>query len=89
MANMVHNHTDDLEQASFTAFRIHETLENASMAAESWKGTLTSTHSIADWGLRIGGLVGGVLLGGYGLPPSVFRNLQLLVGGKQTLFLCF
>lgn len=87
MANMVQNHTEDLEQASFAAFKIHETLENASAAAKSWKEGVSTARSPLDWFLRICGPIAGVLLGGHGLPATLARNVQLLVGGT-LIILC-
>jgi len=80
MTRLIYNHTESLELASTTASGIHETLDRAAASVKSWNETfgLSFYENILRFSLPPLSL----LLGGYGLPPSLTRNFGLLVAGK-------
>lgn len=81
ITNLLQDHTEHLEQASFTVSYIHSSLEKAATAAGSWNATLMG-GSLGNYSLRIGTPLTTLILGNYGLPPSLFRNAALLLGGR-------
>jgi hypothetical protein len=81
ITNLLQDHTEHLEQASFAVSYIHSSLEKAATAAGSWNATLMG-GSLGNYSLRIGTPLTTLILGNYGLPPSLFRNAALLLGGR-------
>ncbi|TGO45787.1 hypothetical protein BCON_0365g00050 [Botryotinia convoluta] len=81
MTTLIQDHSESLEQASFTATGIRESLGKAAEAANSWNGIMSMGEPFVNNALRI--LLPPVTLffGSHGLPPSLFRNLGLFVGG--------
>lgn len=84
MTDLLNNHSESLEQASFTAFGIHDSLEKAAKFAQSWSESSVLGSSMGDYAIRIVGPLATVFLGNYGLPPSLTRNALLILSGKQT-----
>jgi len=81
MTRLLNSHTESLEYARSTAFGIHDSLEQAARAANSWNQTLKVTSTIVDYGLRLSCPIASLFLGNYGLPPSLIRNAALVLGG--------
>lgn len=81
MTTLIQDHSESLEQASFTATGIQESLGKAAEAANSWNGIMSMGEPFVNNALRI--LLPPVTLffGSHGLPPSLFRNLGLFIGG--------
>ncbi|KAK8903948.1 hypothetical protein QC760_007385 [Botrytis cinerea] len=81
MTTLIQDHSESLEQASFTATGIRESLGKAAEAANSWNGIMSMGEPFVNNALRI--LLPPVTLffGSHGLPPSLFRNLGLFIGG--------
>ena len=80
MTELIQDHTENLEQASFTAYNIHDSLEKAAALANAWNETLLG-GSLGDNAIRIAGPLTTVFLGNYGLAPSLARNVLLVVSG--------
>ncbi|KAG9245100.1 hypothetical protein BJ878DRAFT_541623 [Calycina marina] len=81
MTTLLNNHTENLESASSTAYNIHNILEKASSGAALWKHPTSISGTIFDYGLRIAFPAECVLLGNYGLHPSLLSNVALALGG--------
>jgi hypothetical protein len=81
MTDLVNNHTESLEQARFTTENIIQTLEKTAAIAKSWTEMLTVSSIAGDWALRIIMPPSALVLGSYGLPPSLARNAALFFGG--------
>ncbi|TGO46788.1 hypothetical protein BOTNAR_0565g00050 [Botryotinia narcissicola] len=81
MTTLIQDHSESLEQASFTATGIRESLGKAAEAARSWNGDMSMGEPFVNNALRI--LLPPITLffGSHGLPPSLIRNLGLFVGG--------
>lgn len=85
MINIINNHSEILEQASFTAKGISASLENAAAVARSLNETLNLSGPLGDWALRFCIPLSSVFIGSYGLPPTPVRNAFLLLfGGSAT-----
>jgi hypothetical protein len=82
MTNMLDSHGNLLEAASFTASRLHYTLEKAAPLAEAWNETLNIVRSPNDWTLRLIMPTASVVLGNYGMSATLARNTLLMLGGK-------
>jgi hypothetical protein len=82
MTDVLNSHTEHLEQVSSASLQIKHTLDSATASAKLLNGTLNVGTSHSDWMIRFGGPVAVVVLGNYGLSPSLSQNLQLLAGGK-------
>lgn len=81
MTTLIENHSEHLEQASFTATGIRESLSKAAEAANSWNGIINMGEPFFDNALRILFPPVTLFFGSHGLPPSLFRNFGLFVGG--------
>ncbi|KAG4032619.1 hypothetical protein MFRU_006g00890 [Monilinia fructicola] len=81
MTTLIENHSENLEQASFTATGIRESLGKAAEAANSWNGIINMGEPFFDNALRILFPPVTLFFGSHGLPPSLFRNFGLFVGG--------
>lgn len=83
MTNLIQNHTEYLELASLTASNIHSTLEKATVFPGSWGQGAEWGGAISNYALRIATPLATLVLGNYGLPPSVTRNAALVLGGMS------
>jgi hypothetical protein len=78
-------HTAQLEQASITAVKIHDSLGNVAVVTNFLSKCaehLDVGGPLGDWAIRLAVPPATVLFGNYGMPPSLFRNVVLFVGGK-------
>jgi hypothetical protein len=85
MTRLLRNHTEYLELASVTASDIHSSLEKVATSTGSWNDNLTWRDSFSNIPLRIGTPLTTLVLGNYGLAPSLSRNAALILGGKGYL----
>ncbi|CAD6449326.1 d4c2e595-a039-4705-b477-c40f1496fb1f [Sclerotinia trifoliorum] len=81
MTTLIQDHSESLEQASFTATGIRESLGKAAEAANSWNGIMGMGEPFVNNALRILSPPVTLFFGSHGLPPSLFRNFGLFVGG--------
>ncbi|KAJ8062796.1 hypothetical protein OCU04_008054 [Sclerotinia nivalis] len=81
MTTLIQDHSESLEQASFTATGIRESLGKAAEAANSWNGIIGMGEPFVNNALRILFPPITLFFGSHGLPPSLFRNFGLFVGG--------
>jgi hypothetical protein len=81
MTEIISNHSESLEQASWTALGIHDSLERVVASARSWNETLFVSRTFGDYVIRFVGPLATVFLGNYGLPPSLARNAVLTISG--------
>jgi len=81
MTDLLHNHSEELEYASSTAFSIHSSLEKAAASAKSLNETSFISGSFGDFAIRLIVPLASVFLGNYGLAPSLSRNAVLILGG--------
>jgi len=58
-------------------------LEKAAAAAKSWNETFNIGGSIGDYSIRMGVPFITLILGNYGLTPTLARNGALLLGGES------
>jgi hypothetical protein len=82
MTTLLQNHTEYLELASVTASSIHSSLEKAAASAGSWNENFKWGGSLSNYALRIVTPLTTLVLGNYGLPPSLARNAALALGGR-------
>ncbi|QSZ36144.1 hypothetical protein DSL72_007269 [Monilinia vaccinii-corymbosi] len=81
MTTLIQDHSESLEQASFTASGIRESLGKAAEAANSWNGIISMGEPFVNNALRILFPPVTLFFGSHGLPPSLLRNFGLFVGG--------
>ncbi|EDN99336.1 hypothetical protein SS1G_02190 [Sclerotinia sclerotiorum 1980 UF-70] len=81
MTTLIQDHSESLGQASFTVTGIRESLGKAAEAANSWNGIMGMGEPFVNNALRILSPPVTLFFGSHGLPPSLFRNFGLLVGG--------
>lgn len=84
MTALIVDHTESLEYASSTAFDIHETLDKAAAAAKSWDTTFGKFHYENILRFSIPPIT--LVLGSWGLNPSLARNFGLLAAGKLSSY---
>lgn len=82
MTTLMYIHSENIEQASFTASSIYDTLEKATVSVKTWNATLLGGGSFGNYAIRFAGPLASVFLGNYGLPPSLARNAVLILGGE-------
>lgn len=85
MTTLLQNHTESLELASVTASSIHSNLEKAAASASSWNENFKWGGPLSNYALRIATPLSTLVLGNYGLPPSLARNAALAIGGKGSI----
>lgn len=83
MTTLLQDHSESLEQASFTATGIRESLGKAAEAANSWNGIISMGEPFVNNALRILFPPVTLFFGSHGLPPSLIRNIGLFVGGMS------
>jgi hypothetical protein len=81
MTYVVNNHTESIEQASITAKTISQSLRQAETVAKYWTEVLRLGGNAYDLLLRILLPTCMLVLGSYGLPPTMLRNGGLLLSG--------
>jgi hypothetical protein len=74
-------HFQKLEQASAQASEINENLEKAAAAANLFHDSIGISGNVPDWALRLAAPLSTLLIGSYGLTPSIIRNSGLLISG--------
>lgn len=87
--DLFHTHAIQLEKASMTATKIHDSLGNVASITNllsTVADQMTLGGTIGDWLIRIIIPPSTVFLGSYGLTPSLGRNALLLIGGNSNLF---
>jgi hypothetical protein len=86
MNHLVNNQTESIEQASFAANNLSLQMKEASDAARSWTGSIDTSGSMGYWIPRVCLASMAVVVGNWGLPPSVIRNYIAFFGSKSSLF---
>lgn len=85
MTTLIQDQSENLEQASFTAAGIRESLGKVAEVANSWNGIVSMGEPFVNYALRILFPPVTLFFGSHGLPPSLFRNIGLFVGGMFLL----
>jgi hypothetical protein len=78
-------HSDQLEKASFTAAKIHDSLGNVAKITDfvsTYTDMLNPGGSWGDLAVRVLSPPSAIVIGGYGLPPSLYRNIVLFIAGE-------
>jgi len=88
MTSLIQNHTDILEQASVTTFGLQENLNKAASAAKLWNEAFDVSKPFNANIVRFSLPIVVLMLGNYGLAPSLLRNFGLLTSGKFFLGMC-
>ena len=78
---LLQTHTQKLAQAQTAVSGIHENLDRASEAVKSWSETLPVSGGWPDWGLRVGTPLAALILGNYGITPTITMNAVFLLSG--------
>lgn len=85
MTILLQNHTESLEVASVTASSIYSSLEKVAASAGLWNENFKwGGASLSNYALRIITPLTALVLGNYGLPPSLARNAALAIGGRRS-----
>jgi hypothetical protein len=79
---ILQGHVQKLAQADSTVSRIHENLDQAAEAVKSWNENLPTGWRLTDLVIRVGTPVGALILGNYGITPTMTMNAVLLISGK-------
>jgi hypothetical protein len=79
---LLRSHVQKLAQAETAVSGIHENLYRAADAVKSWSENLPIGGGWSDWGLRIGTPVAALILGSYGITPTLTMNAALLLSGR-------
>ncbi|EPE25556.1 hypothetical protein GLAREA_01468 [Glarea lozoyensis ATCC 20868] len=85
--DLFYMHAEQLEKASFTAAKIHDSLGNVATITDfisSYTDMLHVGGSWGDWAIRAFSPPSAIMIGSYGLPPSLFRNVFLFIAGATT-----
>lgn len=75
-------HTDLLQQAQNITNGVLNALEETAASATALGGVFSGKRSISSWWLYVWCPVASLVVGSYGLPPSLLRNLILFTIGK-------
>jgi hypothetical protein len=74
-------HVQKLAQADSAVSGIHENLDRAAETVRSWSENLPIGKGWTDWAFRVGTPVGALILGNYGITPTLTMNAVLLFSG--------
>ncbi|KAI0433739.1 hypothetical protein F5Y09DRAFT_298057 [Xylaria sp. FL1042] len=80
-------HTDLLKQAQNITNEILDKLEDTAASAAAVGNIFMGQHSLKSWWPYIWCPVVSLVVGSYGLPPSMIRNIGLLALGETTGFM--
>lgn len=75
-------HAVSLQQTRSIASGILETLEDTAASAAAIGDSYLGQRSLKSWWLYIWCPVASLVMGSYGLPPSLLRNFALVALGK-------
>jgi hypothetical protein len=81
-------HSDQLERASFTAARIHDSLGNVATITDfvtTYTDMLNPGGSWGDLAVRVLSPPSAIVIGSYGLVPSLRRNIVLFIAGQWQI----
>ncbi|KAE9380530.1 hypothetical protein N431DRAFT_325106 [Stipitochalara longipes BDJ] len=78
---LLQTHMQKLAQAETAVSGIHENLDRAAEAVKSWSENLPAGRGWTDWGLRLGTPLAALILGNYGITPTITMNAVFLVSG--------
>ncbi|KAI1129393.1 hypothetical protein F5Y10DRAFT_291136 [Nemania abortiva] len=87
LASKYDAHTDLLEQAQNITNDILDTLEKTATSAFSFGDVYSGQSPLASWWPYIWCPVVSLVMGSYGLPPSLIRNVGLLALGETAGFI--
>ena len=73
----------NLARAENAVSGIHENLDRAAEAVKSWSENLPTGGGWTDWGLRLGTPLAALILGNYGITPTITMNAVFLVSGES------
>lgn len=79
---ILQGHVQKLAQADSAVSGIHENLDRAAEAVKSWSENLPIGWRMTDLVIRVGTPVGALILGNYGITPTMTMNAVLLISGK-------
>lgn len=77
-------HTDLLQQAQNITNGVLNALEETAASATALGGVFSGKRSISSWWLYVWCPVASLVVGSYGLPPSLLRNLILFTIGETA-----
>jgi uncharacterized membrane protein len=84
--DLFYMHAEQLEKASFIAAKIHDSLGNVATITDfisRYTNMLNVGGSWGDWAVRAFSPPTAIMIGSYGLPPSLFRNVFLFIAGSS------
>ncbi|KAI8955396.1 hypothetical protein F4801DRAFT_529162 [Xylaria longipes] len=87
LASKYDAHTDLLQQAQNITNEILNTLEDTAASAAAVSDRFLGQTSLKSWWLYIWCPVVSLVMGSYGLPPSMLRNLGLIALGETAGFI--
>ncbi|KAI0450963.1 hypothetical protein F5B21DRAFT_488987 [Xylaria acuta] len=87
LASKYDAHTDLLQQAQNITNEILNTLEDTAASAAAVSDGFLGQSSLKSWWLYIWCPVVSLVMGSYGLPPSMLRNLGLIALGETAGFI--
>jgi hypothetical protein len=82
LSTKMEDHSSMLKQANNITNDILNGLEDTAKAASSLSGSLFTTVTSQSWWPFVVFPAASLVMGSYGLPPSIFRNLGLLALGE-------
>ncbi|KAI1157777.1 hypothetical protein F5B18DRAFT_140266 [Nemania serpens] len=80
-------HTDFLQQAQNITNEILNALEETAISAAALGDVFSGQRSISSWWLYIWCPMASLVVGSYGLPPSLLRNVILVIIGETAGFI--
>ncbi|KAI1196401.1 hypothetical protein F5X97DRAFT_305440 [Nemania serpens] len=80
-------HTDLLQQAQNITNEILNVLEETAASATTLGDVFSGQRSLSSWWLYIWCPVASLVVGSYGLPPSLLRNIILVIIGETAGFI--
>ena len=81
-SELLQTHVQKLAQAETAVSGIHENLDRAAEVVKTWSENLPNGGGWSNWVLRIGTPIAALILGNYGITPTLTMNAVLLVSGK-------
>ncbi len=81
-SELLQNHVQKLAQAETAVSGIHENLDRAAEVVKTWSENLSNGRGWSNLMLRIGTPMAVLILGNYGITPTLTMNAVLLVSGK-------
>jgi hypothetical protein len=81
-SELLQTHVQKLAQAETAVSGIHENLDRAAEVVKTWSENIPNGGGWSNWVLRFGTPMAALILGNYGITPTLTMNAVLLVSGK-------